>query len=212
VVVGDDQPLFREGVIHVLSASGFDVVAAVGNADDLVRKVRAHLPDIALVDIRMPPNLDVDGLRAAHLIREIRPTIAVLVLSQFLEDAYVIDLLGDRPEGVGYLLKDRVADVERFSGAVGRVAQGESVIDAEVVERLVGRRRGNDAIDELTAQEREVLGLMAQGMSNRRIAEALLVAVLAVEIHVTSIFAKLGLAHDRQEHRRVLALLRYLHR
>jgi DNA-binding NarL/FixJ family response regulator len=211
VVVGEDQPLFREGVIHVLSATGFDVVAAVGNADDLVRKVRAHLPDIALVDIRMPPNLDVDGLRAAHLIREIRPTIAVLVLSQFLEDAYVIDLLGDRPEGVGYLLKDRVADVERFSAAVRRVAQGESVIDTEVVERLVGRRRGN-AIDELTAPEREVLGLMAQGMSNRRIAEVLLVAVLAVETHVTSIFAKLGLAHDRQEHRRVLALLRYLHR
>jgi DNA-binding NarL/FixJ family response regulator len=210
LVVGEDQALFREGVVHVLRASGFDVVAATDNADDLVRKVRAHLPDVAMVDIQMPPGLGDDGLRAAREIRTIRPAIAVLVLSQFLEDGYAVDLLGDRPEGVGYLLKDRVSDVGSFAEAVRRVARGGSVIDAEVVRGLVGRRRTHDPVEDLTSREREVLHLMGQGKSNHGIAEALVVTVSAVERHVTSIFAKLGLPHEGRDHRRVLAVLQYL--
>jgi DNA-binding NarL/FixJ family response regulator len=210
LVVGEDQALFREGVVHVLRASGFDVVATTDNADDLVRKVRAHSPDVAVVDIQMPPRFSDDGLRAAREIRTIRPAIAVLVLSQFLEDSYAIDLLGDRPEGVGYLLKDRVSDVGSFAEAVRRVVRGGSVMDAEVVRGLVGRRRTLDPVDELTVREREVLQLMGQGRSNQGIADALVVTVSAVERHVTSIFAKLGLPNEAQDHRRVLAVLTYL--
>jgi DNA-binding NarL/FixJ family response regulator len=210
VVVGEDQVLFREGVVHVLESSGFDVVAATDNAPDLVRKARAHLPDVAVVDIRMPPGFADDGLRAAREIRTIQPAIAVLVLSQFLEDGYAIDLLGDRPEGVGYLLKDRVSDVSSFAEAVRRVARGGSVIDAEVVRGLVGRRRERDPVDDLTVREREVLHLMGQGRSNQGVADVLVVTVSAVERHVTSIFAKLGLPTEGQDHRRVLAVLEYL--
>jgi DNA-binding NarL/FixJ family response regulator len=213
VVVGEDQALFREGVVHVLRASGFDVVATAGDARDLLSKARAHSPDVAVVDIRMPPKMDDDGLRAAHELRRFDPSVAVLVLTQFLEDHYALEILGDRPEGVGYLLKDRVVDVDSFTDAVRRVAHGGSVIDSEVVGRLVGlRRRRPDPLDELTCREREVLGLIAEGKSNKGIAGGLVVTVAAVERHVTSIFSKLGLYQESGEHRRVLAVLRYLRR
>lgn len=194
----------------MLTAAGFDVVAATGNAEDLVRKALAHAPDVIVVDIQMPPGFTDDGLRAAREIRAARPATAVLVLSQFLEDRYAIELLDDRPEGKGYLLKDRIADAESFADAVRRVARGGSVIDAEVVGRLVGQRRADDPLDTLTNREREVLGLMAQGRSNQGIADELVVTVSAVERHVTSIFSRLGLPRDTQEHRRVLAVLQYL--
>ena len=210
--MGEDQPLFREGVVHVLEGAGFDVVAEAGDATDLVRKTRAHSPDIAVVDIQMPPNHGDDGLRAAKEIRQMQPAIGVLLMSQFLEDRYAVDLLGDRPEGVGYLLKDRMADAASFVDAVRRVARGGSVIDAEVVFRLVGQRRRHDPLDDLTAREREVLGLMAEGASNHGIAEDMFVTVSAVERHVTSIFTKLELPHEGNAHRRVLAVLRYLGR
>jgi DNA-binding NarL/FixJ family response regulator len=210
VVVADDQALFRAGVVHILAAAGFDVLATAGDAPDLVRKARAHAPEVAVVDIRMPPNFGDDGLLAAKELRASEPGIGILVLSQFVEDRYAIELLGDTPEGVGYLLKDRVADVLTFTDAVTRVAHGGSVIDPEVVGRLVDRRRRPDPIDELTPREHEVLSLMAEGSSNRGIAETLFVTVSAVERHVTGIFAKLGLTEDGGEHRRVLAVLRYL--
>lgn len=210
VVVGEDQPLFRAGVVHVLTAAGFDVVAASGDARDLVRKTLAHAPDVAVIDIQMPPDNRDDGLRAAREIRDARPATAVLVLSQFLEDRYAIDLLDGRPEGKGYLLKDRIADSDTFIEAVRRVARGGSVIDAEVVGRLVRERRGKEPLGSLTSREREVLCLMAQGKSNQGIAEELVVTVSAVERHVTSIFVRLGLPRDAQDHRRVLAVLQYL--
>jgi DNA-binding NarL/FixJ family response regulator len=202
----------RAGIEHVLDGAGFDVVAATGNAKDLVLKARAHRPDIAVVDIRMPPHFGDDGLHAAREIRSLTPVIAVLVVSQFLEDDYAIDLLGDRPEGVGYLLKDRIADVASFTDAVRRVARGGSVIDAAVVTRLVGRRRRPDPIGDLSTREHEVLALIAEGRSNQGIAEVLVVTVSAVERHVTRIFAKLALPLEAQDHRRVLAVLRYLRR
>jgi DNA-binding NarL/FixJ family response regulator len=211
VVVGEDQPLFRAGVVHVLQEAGLDVVASAGDARDLVLKARAHSPNVAVIDIQMPPDFSDDGLRAAREIRAMEPSIGVLVLSHFLEERYAIDLLGDRPEGVGYLLKDRVADTESFVDAVRRVAHGGSVIDAEVVGRLVGRRRRRDPLDELTCREREVLVQMAEGKSNQEVAGQLVVTVSAVERHVTSIFAKLDLPSDGPGHRRVLAVLQYLH-
>ena len=183
---------------------------AAGNAKDLVRKALAHHPDLLVVDIQMPPDLRDDGLRAAREIVAARPATAVLVLSQFLEDRYVIDLLDDRPEGKGYLLKDRIADSDSFVEAVQRVARGGSVIDAEAVGRLVGQRRGHGPIGSLTSREREVLCLMAQGKSNQGIADELVVTVSAVERHVTGIFGRMGLPRDAQDHRRVLAVLQYL--
>jgi DNA-binding NarL/FixJ family response regulator len=210
VVVGEDQPLFREGVVHVLTTAGFDVLAAAGDAGDLVRKGLAHHPDVVVVDIQMPPGFRDDGLRAAREILAALPATAILVLSQFLEDRYIIDLLDDRPEGKGYLLKDRIADSDQFVEAVRRVARGGTVIDAEAVGRLVGQRGGRGQIGSLTSREREVLGLMAQGKSNQGIADELVVTVSAVERHVTSIFGRLRLPRDTQEHRRVLAVLQYL--
>jgi DNA-binding NarL/FixJ family response regulator len=210
VVVGEDQPLFRDGVVHVLTTAGFDVLAAAGDAQDLVRRALAHHPDVVVVDIQMPPDFRDDGLRAAREILAARPATAVLVLSQFLEDRYLIDLLDDRPGGKGYLLKDRIADSESFVEAVRRVAGGGSVIDAEVVGRLVGRRRGGGQIGSLTSREREVICLMAQGKSNQGIADELVITISGVERHVTSIFARLGLPRDATEHRRVLAVLQYL--
>jgi DNA-binding NarL/FixJ family response regulator len=210
VVVGEDQPLFREGVVHVLRESGFDVVATASDANELVRKAQAHAPDVVVTDIHMPPTNSDDGLRAALKIRATSSAIAVIILSQFLEDRYAIDLLADRPEGVGYLLKDRMADAGSFVDSVRRVARGGSVIDAEVVGRLVARRRTNDPINDLTPREREVLALMAEGRSNQGIAEAFVVTVSAVERHVTKIFVKLELRHEEHEHRRVLAVLHYL--
>jgi DNA-binding NarL/FixJ family response regulator len=212
VVVGEDQPLVREGIVHVLREAGLDVVAVATDAGDLIRKARAHKPDVVITDIQMPPEGTDDGLRAAREIRVSQPQVAVLVLSQFLEDRYALELLGDRPEGVGYLLKHRVGEVPSFVDAVRRVAGGGTVLDGEVVARLVGRTRKRSPIDELSRREREVLGLMAEGRSNRGIAESLVVTVPAVERHVTSIFVKLGLRPTTENHRRVLAVLEYLRR
>jgi DNA-binding NarL/FixJ family response regulator len=211
-VVGEDQLLLREGMVHVLNEAGFDVVGVANNASDLMRKTRARMPDVAVVDIRMPGDIDNDGLHAAHEIRSIEPRIAVLVLSQFFEDRYALDLLGDRPNGVGYLLKDGLSDLRSFTDAVRRVASGESVIDATIVGGLIDRWRTHDLIDDLTARELEVLALMAQGRSNVGIAEVLVVTVSAVERNVTRIFTKLALGQDSADHRRVLAVLRYLRR
>jgi DNA-binding NarL/FixJ family response regulator len=210
VVVADDSVLRREGVVRLLSENGFDVVAQAGDAEDLIRKVRAHKPDVAVVDIRMPPTNTDDGLRAALEIRAELPDTGVLVLSQYVEEGYALDLVGDSAGGVGYLLKDRVADVDRFVDSVKRVADGGSALDPEVVSQLVGRARRDDPIDELTPREREVLELMAEGRSNNAIAEHMTVTERAVEKHVTSIFGKLDLAPAPEDHRRVLAVLAFL--
>ena len=196
--------------MRLLEENGFEVVGQAGDADDLIRKVRAHKPDVAVVDIRMPPTNTDDGLRAALEIRAELPDTGVLVLSQYVEEGYALDLVGDSAGGVGYLLKDRVADVERFVDSVKRVADGGSALDPEVVSQLVGRARRDDPIDELTPREREVLELMAEGRSNNAIAEHMVVTDRAVEKHVTSIFGKLGLAPAPEDHRRVLAVLAFL--
>jgi DNA-binding NarL/FixJ family response regulator len=210
VVVGDDSVLLREGVVRLLAEAGMEVVGQAGDADELLRKTRAHRPDVAVVDIRMPPTHTDDGLRAALLIRSELPDTGVLVLSQYMEDAYAFELFGRDASGIGYLLKDRVADVERFTEAVRRVAAGGSALDPEVVARLVGRHRRDDPLGSLTGREREVLELMAEGRSNRAIAEGLVITERAVEKHVTSIFEKLGFAPAPEDHRRVLAVLTYL--
>jgi DNA-binding NarL/FixJ family response regulator len=188
VVVADDSVLLREGVVRLLEENGFEVVGQAGDAEDLIRKVRAHKPDVAVVDIRMPPTNTDDGLRAALEIRAELPDTGVLVLSQYVEEGYALDLVGDSAGGVGYLLKDRVADVERFVDSVRRVADGGSALDPEVVSQLVGRARRDDPLAELTPREREVLELMAEGRSNNAIAEHMVVTERAVEKHVTSIF------------------------
>ena len=210
VVVADDSVLLREGVVRLLEENGFDVVGQAGDAEDLIRKVRAHKPDVAVVDIRMPPTNTDDGLRAALEIRAELPDTGVLVLSQYVEEGYALDLVGESAGGVGYLLKDRVADVDRFVDSVKRVADGGSALDPEVVSQLVGRARRDDPLDELTPREREVLELMAEGRSNNAIAEHMIVTERAVEKHVTSIFGKLGLAPAPEDHRRVLAVLAFL--
>ncbi len=210
VVVADDSVLLREGIVRILGDSGFDVVGQAGDAEDLVRKVAAHKPDVAIVDVRMPPTNTDDGLRAAQKIRAEHPDTGVLVLSQYIEEGYALELLSENAEGVGYLLKDRVADVERFTESVRRVGEGGSALDPEVVAQLLGRRRREDPLEELSPREREVLELMAEGRSNHAIAESLVVTERAVEKHVTSIFGKLKLPPTAEDHRRVLAVLRYL--
>ena len=210
VVVADDSVLLREGVVRLLEESGFEVVAQAGDAEDLIRKVGAHRPDVAVVDIRMPPTNTDDGLRAALEIRATHPETGVLVLSQYVEEGYALELVSDSAGGVGYLLKDRVADVERFVESVKRVAEGGSALDPEVVAQLVGRARRDDPLAELTPREREVLELMAEGRSNQAIAERLFVTLRAVEKHVTSIFVKLRLPATAEDHRRVLAVLALL--
>jgi len=210
VVVADDSVLLREGVVRLLEENGCEVVGQAGDAEDLIRKVRAHKPDVAVVDIRMPPTNTDDGLRAALEIRGELPDTGVLVLSQYVEEGYALDLVGESAGGVGYLLKDRVADVERFVDSVRRVADGGSALDPEVVAQLVGRARRDDPLAELTPREREVLELMAEGRSNNAIAEMMVVTERAVEKHVTSIFGKLGLAPAPEDHRRVLAVLAFL--
>jgi DNA-binding NarL/FixJ family response regulator len=212
VVVGEDEPLVREGIVRVLEEAGFEVLGVAGDAEDLVRKAGAHHPDVVIADIQMPPDLTDDGLRAAQQIRASQPEVGVVVLSQFLEDRYALELVGDRAQGVGYLLKDRVGDLALFTDAIRRVARGGSALDPEVVQRMVGRRREQGPLDELTPRERQVLGLMAEGRSNQGIADALVVTVAAVERHVTSIFSKLGLHQAPEDHRRVLAVLQYLRR
>ena len=210
VVVADDSVLLREGVVRLLEEAGIEVAGQAGDAEELLRKVRAHKPDVAIVDVRMPPTNTDDGLRAAQQIRAELPEVAVLVLSQYVEQGYALELLEDGAEGVGYLLKDRVAEVDRFIDAVRRVADGGSALDPEVVSQLLGRRRHEDPLDQLTPREREVLGLMAEGRTNHAIAEQLVVTDRAVEKHVTSIFSKLGLQTSPHDHRRVLAVLTYL--
>jgi DNA-binding NarL/FixJ family response regulator len=210
VVVADDTILLREGIARLLQESGFEVVGQAGNADELMLKVRSYKPDVAIVDIRMPPTQTDEGLRAAQEIREKHPATGVLVLSQYVESGYALELLQGSAEGVGYLLKDRVSDVKEFAAAVKRVADGGSALDPEVVSRLVGRRRGDDPLSQLTPREREVLELMAEGRSNQAIAEKMVVTLRAVEKHVTSIFGKLRLPADEADHRRVLAVLAYL--
>jgi DNA-binding NarL/FixJ family response regulator len=210
VVLAEDSVLLREGIARILEDAGIEVVGQAGDGEDLLRKVRAHKPDIAITDIRMPPSHTDEGLRAAHEIRGELPDVGVLVLSQYVEESYALDLLADNAAGVGYLLKDRVGDVDAFLDAVRRVSEGGSALDPEVVSQLMGRKRRDDPLDELTAREREVLGLMAEGRSNRAIAEALVVTERAVEKHVTGIFSKLDLVNTPEDHRRVLAVLAYL--
>jgi DNA-binding NarL/FixJ family response regulator len=210
VVLAEDSVLLREGIARILDEAGIEVVGQAGDAEDLLRKVRAHKPDVAITDIRMPPSHTDEGLRAAHEIRGELPEVGVLVLSQYVEESYALDLLADNAAGLGYLLKDRVGDVDAFLDAVKRVADGGSALDPEVVSQLMGRKRRDDPLDELTPREREVIGLMAEGRSNHAIAEALVVTERAVEKHVTNIFSKLDLVNAPQDHRRVLAVLAYL--
>jgi DNA-binding NarL/FixJ family response regulator len=210
VVIAEDNVLLREGLTRLLNESGFEVSGQAGDAEDLIRKVGAHHPDVAVVDVRMPPTHTDEGLRAARTIRAKHPGTAVLVLSQYVEEAYALELLSESTERTGYLLKDRVSDVDAFLDAVRRVAGGGSALDPEVVSLLLGRRRREDPLEPLTAREREVLGLMAEGRSNAAIAEALVVTERAVEKHVTSIFSKLDLAPTVVDHRRVLAVLAYM--
>jgi DNA-binding NarL/FixJ family response regulator len=212
VVLAEDSVLLREGVARLLREAGFEVVGQAANADELLLKVRSYSPDVAIVDIRMPPTHTDEGLRAAQEIRERYPGTGVLVLSQYAEPAYAMELLAESAEGVGYLLKDRVSDVNDFCAAVKRVAEGGSALDPTVVSQLVGRRRRDDPVSELTPRETEVLELMAEGRSNQAIGERLFITPRAVEKHVTSIFGKLGLAAAAEDHRRVLAVLAYLNR
>jgi DNA-binding NarL/FixJ family response regulator len=210
VVIGEDDVLMREGIVRILREAGYDVVAQAGDAPDLLRKALAHQADIAIVDVKMPPDRSDDGLRAAVELRQRRPETGVLVLSQYMEERYAVDLIGDRAEGVGYLLKERVGDVDAFLDAVDRVASGGSALDPEVVARMLGRRYQHSPLGDLTPRERDVLAAMAEGKSNVGIAEGLFVTEAAVEKHVTGIFQKLGLGPTVSEHRRVLAVLTYV--
>ena len=212
IVIGEDQALLRQGIVRLLSDAGFEVVAEAADAPDLVRKVAAHKPDVAIIDVQMPPDNTDDGLRAALQIRSDHPKVGVLVLSQYAEERYAVDLIGENAEGVGYLLKDRVTDFKGFAEAVRRVGSGGSVLDPTVVAHMLGRRRRDDPLEELTPREREVLEYMAEGRSNKGIAEKLVVTPHAVEKHVTSIFAKLGVTGGAEDHRRVLAVLEFLRR
>jgi DNA-binding NarL/FixJ family response regulator len=211
VVIAEDDVLMREGIARLLTEAGFDVVGRAGDAEDFLRKALAHRPDAAIVDIEMPPGQGADGLRAALELRSRLPSTGVLVLSGHYEEAYALDLLGDSAEGVGYLLKERVGDVEAFTDAVARVAAGGSALDPEVVGRMLGRRRApGGPLEKLTEREREVLAQIAEGKSNLGVAQALVVTTAAVEKHVTSIFQKLGIDSAPTGHRRVLAALTYL--
>ncbi|HVD38975.1 MAG TPA: response regulator transcription factor [Solirubrobacterales bacterium] len=210
VIVADDSTLLREGVVRLLEEAGFEVAGQAADGEELLRKVRAHKPDVAVVDVRMPPTHTDEGLRAAREIRAELPEVGVLVLSQYVEVAYARELLAESAEGLGYLLKDRVADVAALTEAVRRVGEGGSALDPEVVSQMLGRRRRDDPLAELTPREREVLGLMAEGRSNAAIAAELVVTERAVEKHVTGIFSKLELTASGEDHRRVLAVLRFL--
>jgi len=210
VVIADDSVLLREGLARVLTEGGFEIVAQAANADELRKAVRRFKPDIAIVDVRMPPTHTDEGARAAVEIRAEQPEVAILVLSQVIEAAHAMQLFSERPEGFGYLLKDRVLEIDDFLESVRRVGRGGTAIDPEVIGQLVGRRRDDGPLDELTAREREVLELMAQGLSNRGICEKLVISPKTVETHVNSIFFKLDLMPAQDEHRRVLAVLAFL--
>jgi DNA-binding NarL/FixJ family response regulator len=210
VVIAEDLVLLRDGLTRLLRDNGFDVVAAVDDRHALVHSVMREKPDVAIIDIRLPPSFRDEGLRAALEIRERVPETGILVFSQYVEQAYASELLADGRGGVGYLLKDRVFDVSDFVEAVRRVAEGGTALDPQVVAQLVSRRRAGSRLDDLTDREREVLGLMAEGKSNTGIAETLVLTVGAVEKHIARIFAKLGLSTEAADHRRVLAVLAYL--
>jgi DNA-binding NarL/FixJ family response regulator len=209
VVIAEDSVLLQAGLTRVLDSSGFQVAAAVADAESLLAAVEAHRPDAVIVDVRMPPTFTDEGIRAALVIRRQWPEVAVLVLSQYVEERYAADLLAAHTSGVGYLLKDRVADVGEFLAALRRVTAGGTALDPEVVSQLLLRRH-SDPLDRLTPREREVLALMAEGRSNTAIAEALVVTESAVAKHINSIFTKLDLPPDEADHRRVLAVLRFL--
>ena len=210
IVIAEDSVLLRAGLTRILADAGEDVVATVGDADELLRVVRLHRPDLALTDVRMPPTHTDDGLRAALAIRAEFPEIALLVLSQYVEEQYATELLASNNSGIGYLLKDRVADVGDFLGTLRRVAEGATVLDPEVVSQLLARSRRHDPLERLTAREREVLGLMAEGRTNASIARTLVVSDKAVEKHVGNIFTKLDLPPAADDHRRVLAVLHWI--
>jgi len=211
VVIAEDSVLLRAGLVALLEDAGFEIVGEAADAEDLLRKVRAHRPELVVTDIRMPPTQTDEGLRAAQQIRSELPEIGLMVLSQHIDEGYALELLQGSAEGVGYLLKDRVADINAFVDALRRVAARGSVLDPEVVSQLLGRRRGDDPLDRLTPRERQVLALMAEGRSNHAVARELVVTERAIEKHVTSIFSKLGLSAAEDGHRRVLAVLQYLH-
>ena len=210
VVIAEDLALLREGLVSLLTEAKYEVVAAVGDAPALMEAVREHQPQLAVVDVRMPPSQRDEGLRAAIAIRRAYPDVAILILSQYVEERYATELLSGGSQGVGYLLKDRVADVSEFLSAASRVAAGGTAIDPEVIEQLLSRRQREDLLDELTPREREVLALMAEGQTNAGIAERLVVTDGAIEKHVRSIFQKLGLPATDAHNRRVLAVLTYL--
>ncbi len=210
VVIAEDSVLLRAGLERLLAEAGIEVVGEVGDGEELLAAVDAHRPDLAIVDVRMPPTFTDEGLRAAVAARARHPSLAVLVLSQYVEDEYASELLATDATGVGYLLKDRVADVAEFLEAVRRVAGGGTALDPEVVAQILGRRSDDASLETLTPREREVLGLMAEGRSNRAIAEQLVISAGAVEKHIGNVFAKLALEPDDADHRRVLAVLRYL--
>ncbi|MFD0684888.1 response regulator transcription factor [Actinomadura fibrosa] len=209
VVIAEDSVLLRAGLTKLLETSGFEVAAAAGDAEELLAAVREHRPDAAIVDVRMPPGFTDEGVRAALVMRREAPDVAVLLLSQYVEERYAADLLSSSTSGIGYLLKDRVADVSAFLDALRRVIAGGTALDPEVVAQLL-LRRGSDPLGRLTPREREVLSLMAEGRSNAGIAAALVVSESAVAKHINNIFAKLDLPHAEGDHRRVLAVLRFL--
>jgi len=209
IVIGEDDVLLREGISRLLAEAGCEVVAQAGDSESFLRKALAHKPDLALVDIQMPPGFADDGLRAAIELRRRLPGTGVVVLSNYYEEEYAVDLIAEEPEGVGYLLKERVGDVDAFVDAIVRVAAGGTALDSEVVARMLGRRRAGP-LDELSPRERDVLAALAEGKSNRGIAQELVVTEAAIEKHVTSIFRKLDLGTSPTEHRRVLAALTYL--
>jgi DNA-binding NarL/FixJ family response regulator len=209
-VVADDSVLLRDGIVRLLGDSGFDVVAAVGDGDALLDAVTEHAPDLCVVDVRMPPTHTDEGLRAAIEVRRRSPSTAVLVLSQYVEEHYASELLAGDVAGVGYLLKDRVIDVEDFLVALRRVADGGSAVDAEVVSQILGRSQRSSELEHLTPREREVLELMAEGLSNGAIANRLVVSAGAVEKHISNVFSKLGLQPEDGANRRVMAVLTYL--
>lgn len=210
VVIAEDSVLLREGLVRLLGDAGIETVATVGDGPSLLGIVQEHDPDLAIVDVRMPPSFTDEGLRAALAVRASRPGQPILVLSQYVEERYATDLIGGGTEGVGYLLKERVSDIEEFIDAVRRIAEGGTVIDPEVIGQLLGRRRTGDPLASLTPREREVLGLMAEGRSNAAIARRLVVSDGAVEKHISNIFAKLTLPPTGDDHRRVMAVLAYL--
>jgi len=210
IVIGEDQALLRQGIVRLLGDAGFEVVAEAADAPDLVRKVAAHKPDVAIVDVRMPPDHTDEGLRAAITIRRTHPRVGILVFSQYVETRYAADLLRTRSGGVGYLLKDRVANVAEFADAIARVAAGGTALDPEVVTGLLTATRHTAALDALTPREHDVLALMAEGRSNSAIADRFVVSERAVEKHISNIFSKLGLPPSDSDHRRVLAVLAFL--